>query len=414
MAKVDSKTKDKTVTEVPQPAPPSQPPAERDTYNWQQFEAELKTRENEIVSMLPPNVDPRKFVASAMAAIKQNPDLLLCTRRSLFTAVTKSAQDGILPDGREGVITSYNTKVSKHGEQDRWMPVAQWNPMAHGLRKRARELDKMLIDAQVVYDGDKFVWHQGDEPKIEHLPAQLGQVRGEGIGAYAIFKREDGTVLHREVMAKAEIETVHNQSKAKTSLMWTTFWTEGWRKTVIRRGIKSVPVSSNFEAIVRREDEHFDFGGAPETPGTIEGTMIPPRPKESDFANKDKPKPKTETPKTSEPDGRPEPPPIGEEVQQTGKLPDPEIPDSLRRQPEPEPEPEPEDDTAPSEAYMAASNLMDALEEKMPNVPDLDVFKKEGRANIEAQPGMTDEERDMLRGRFTTICLAEQKRRAKR
>lgn len=143
-----------------------------------------------------------------------------------------------------------------------------------------------------------------------------------------------------------------------------------------------------------------------------DGTLVPPRPKESDFANKDKPahdKPKA---KTSEPDGRPEPPPIGEQVQQTGKLPDPEIPDSLRRQPEPEPEPE--DDTAPSEAYMAASNLMDALEEKMPNVPDLDVFKKEGRANIEAQPGMTDEERDMLRGRFTTICLAEQKRRAKR
>lgn len=164
------------------------------------------------------------------------------------------------------------------------------------------------------------------------------------------------------------------------------------------------------------------------------GTMTPPRPQQSDFATKPaeakKPEPKTEAPKTE--DGRPEPPPLGEQVQEQVKeqvkgnqLPD--LPDSLRREPlptAPEAQPGPgeggmsgepeEDEAAPSEAYMGASSLLDALEEKMPNVEDLDTFKKEGRSNIEKQPGMTDDERDMLRGRFTTMCLTEQKRRAKR
>lgn len=232
---------------------------------WQDFEGELRNREREIASMLPTHISRERFLNSAIAAVKQNPDLLRATPRSLFAAVTKSAQDGILPDGREGVITIYNVK-------DEGM-VAQWNPMTYGLRKRARELDEIIIDAQVVCEGDKFLWHQGDEPKIEHIPAQLGQPRGKKIGAYAIFKRESGVILHREVMDYTMIETVRAQSKAANSLMWTKFSEEGYRKTVIRRGIKSVPVSENLEQIVRRDDDLFDFDAKPEN-----GVLTPPRP----------------------------------------------------------------------------------------------------------------------------------------
>ncbi len=80
------------------------------------------------------------------------------------------------------------------------------------------------------------------------------------LGAYAIFKREDGVILHREVMCESEIDDVRAQSKAKESLMWTKFKTEGWRKSVIRRGIKTVPVSESLEQVVHRDDELFDFG----------------------------------------------------------------------------------------------------------------------------------------------------------
>jgi phage recombination protein Bet len=151
--------------------------------------------------------------------------------------------------------------------------------------------------------------------------------------------------------------------------------------------------------------------------------LVPPRPQQSTFQQPKKPEPKKIPAKDPVGDGRPEPTPLGEAVQAKAAEPQPE--------PEPAPEPVPEtvveDDSenadqvveeiheaepAPTEAYMAASNLLDQLEETIPGCKDLDAFKKEGRMNIDKEPGLTDDERDMLRGRFTTMVLVEQKRRA--
>lgn len=229
---------------------------------WQEFEGEIKTRERELGSMLPSNVSRERFINSTIAAVKQTPDLLTASPRSLLAAVVKSAQDGLLPDGREGVILAFYDK--NKGEK-----VAQWLPMAHGLRKRARELDDIIVDAQVVYENDKFVWRQGDDPGLDHLPAQLGTPRGVMIGAYAIF-RKGADILHREVMDAGQIETARQQSKAPDSLMWKKFPEEGYRKTVIRRGVKTVPVSEPLEQIVRRDDEMFDLA----TPEKL--ALVPP------------------------------------------------------------------------------------------------------------------------------------------
>lgn len=220
---------------------------------WEDFETELKQREQAITSMLPQHVSKQRFINSAIAAVKQTPDLLTATPRSLFTAITKSAQDGLLPDGREGVITLYK---EKHG--DAWVKVAQWNPMTFGLRKRARELEGLIVNAQVVHEHDRFVRHEGDDPRLEHDPAPLGQPRGAMIGAYAIIRTESA-ILHREVMDAAQIQAVRAQSKAPDSLMWAKFTEEAWRKTVIRRAMKSVPCSESLDNIVRRDDDQFDF-----------------------------------------------------------------------------------------------------------------------------------------------------------
>jgi recombination protein RecT len=221
---------------------------------WQDFEAELHSREKSIAGLLPQHVSKQRFLNSAIAAVKQTPDLLKATPRSLFAAIAKSAQDGLIPDGREGVITMYNER-QKNGS---YLSVAQWNPMTYGLRKRARELDSILINAQVVHEHDHFVREEGDNPKIEHQPAPLGQDRGKMIGAYAVFRNDTG-ILHREVMDAEQIEEVRSQSKAPDSLMWKKFTQEAWRKTVIRRGIKSVPVSEKLETIARRDDDLFNF-----------------------------------------------------------------------------------------------------------------------------------------------------------
>jgi len=240
--------------DAPPPEEAPKPAKSKGLATYETFETELREREQSIVSMLPNHVSRERFINSAIAAVKQTPDLLFCTPRSLFSAITKSAQDGLLPDGREGIITVYNEKQKDNS----YLKVAQWNPMAWGLRKRARELDDIIVSTAVVHQNDAFTYQEGDEPRIEHKPAPLKEDRGNMIGVYAIFRR-GSEILHREVMNAAQVAQIQAQSKSATGIMWTKFAGEAWRKSVLRRGFKSVPVSENLETIIHRDDESFAF-----------------------------------------------------------------------------------------------------------------------------------------------------------
>lgn len=227
---------------------------------WENFQTELEKRATEIGSQLPSNVSRDRFLNASIAAVKQTPSILTATPRSLFAALTKAAQDGLLPDGREGVITVFNQKVPNTSPQQ-YENIAQWNPMFYGIRKRARELDGIIIDAQVVFAGDDFEYELGDSPFIKHKPKPRSEKSdaSAGLAVYAIFRHPTEGILHREVMWRPDVFDVMNQSRAKTSLMWTTFWTEGWKKTVGRRAAKSVPVSPALERLITRDDENFEF-----------------------------------------------------------------------------------------------------------------------------------------------------------
>ncbi|WP_296203198.1 recombinase RecT [uncultured Hyphomicrobium sp.] len=223
---------------------------------YEAFSSQITTREEELATILPPHISPAKFKQTALIAVKNEPSLLEADRRSLHQAITEAAEDGLHPDGREGTITVFREKQRDGSHKS----VAQWNPMIFGIRKRARELCDMVIDAQVVYANDKFIWHQGDDPRIEHTPASLGQDRGQPVGVYAIF-RVGSTVYHREVMSDKEVNVIKGHARGSDrSLMWNKFWTEAWRKTVIRRGIKTVPSVPALEAVISRVDRDFDFG----------------------------------------------------------------------------------------------------------------------------------------------------------
>lgn len=246
--------------------PPAQPPQQQRSTGtavapYEQFRQELVQRHDEIATLLPSTISLEAFQNVAIIATKQTPELLDCDRRSLHKAVTMAARDGLMPDGREGVILPQNEKVKdKATGKEHWIKSARWQSMIYGVRKRARQIDGIIIDAQVVYQNDRFVWYQGDDARIEHIPAQLGTDRGKMIGAYAIFK-VGNEVLHREVMTAAEIEVVHSISRSPEGLMWKKFTGEAWRKTVIRRGSKTLPCSDKLREVLERDDDSFDVSG---------------------------------------------------------------------------------------------------------------------------------------------------------
>lgn len=206
---------------------------------------------------LPPHIPVERFIRIVMTAINGDPDLVAADRRSLFESAMKCAQDGLLPDKREAAFVVFNTNVAKKGEPAKYVKKVQYLPMVWGLVKKVRNSGELeSITAHVVHENDEFSYSLGDSEAIAHTPLLKGN-RGQPVLAYAIAKTKDGGI-YREMMMRDEIDAVRNFSKAKDA--WTgPFQLEMWRKTVIRRLSKRLPMSTDLERTIQRDDETYDL-----------------------------------------------------------------------------------------------------------------------------------------------------------
>jgi recombination protein RecT len=218
----------------------------------------VSVRKSEITALLASHVPIEKFLAVASVAIQNNPDLLKVAPNILIREFSKAALDGLMPDGREGVVNVYNENYKDNSGQWQKRNTCSWIPMLYGIRKRAQELAGIIIDAQVVHAKDHFDWQQGTHPVIIHRPSQendSGQMRF----AYAVFRR--GTeILHQEVLRQSDITAIHSTVKSENSLMWRTFPGEAWKRSAVKRGAKSVPaVPGELATILDRNNVEHDM-----------------------------------------------------------------------------------------------------------------------------------------------------------
>ena len=211
---------------------------------------------------LPPQITPDKFVRVVMTALGQTPDLVMADRRTLYAACMKSAQDGLLPDGREAALVMFKDAVS-------------YMPMVGGILKKVRNSGELAtITSQMVYKNDRFrFWIDGDGEHIDHEPLMFGD-RGEAIGVYALAKTKDGA-LYVEVMDKAQVMAVKGASRAKGGPWAGAFEHEMWRKTAIRRLSKRLPMSTDLEAVIRRDDDFYEMNNGDEP--TTQGKTTKPK-----------------------------------------------------------------------------------------------------------------------------------------
>jgi recombination protein RecT len=197
--------------------------------------------------VLPPQIPVEKFVRVVQTAVMTNPDLAnpeKCEKRSLYASAMRLAQDGLLPDGREAAIVTFKGK-------------AQAMPMVAGILKKVRQSGELLsISAHVVYEKDAFDYVLGDDERIEHKPS-LEENRGRPIVTYAIAKTKDGGI-YREVMTEAQVQAVRKVSRSGDGGPWAgPFADEMRKKTALRRLSKRLPMSTDVEDIIRRDDDLF-------------------------------------------------------------------------------------------------------------------------------------------------------------
>jgi recombination protein RecT len=228
----------------------------------EQFRRDLEKMGPQFAYALPAHIPLERFNRCIMTALQNSPSLFKCTRQSLFNAAMKAAADGLLPDGREGAIVPFseNEDGRKSGDQAAWMP------MVAGIRKKARNSGELSdLYAHVVHEGDAFEYQLGDDPHIHHRPSLRGGRGRKIIAAYSIAVFKDGTKAY-EIMSIEEIEDIRKRYSKSKRGPWSDpiAYPEMCRKTVVRLHCKSLPMSTDLDDVVRRDDELYDLKGAAE------------------------------------------------------------------------------------------------------------------------------------------------------
>lgn len=204
-----------------------------------EFGVQLIEMKQHLAQALPAGIAADRFIRVTLTAIQLTPELLECDRKSLLLACLRAANDGLMPDGREGAFVVFRDSKRK-------TKTAQWMPMYQGLLKKVRNTGELRsISANVVYERDHFEYQLGDDERIVHKPA-MGE-RGKPVAVYAVAHLKDGAIA-REVMDAMQIRQVQAVSRATSEDgPWAKWPDEMARKTVLRRLYKRLPSSTEMD-----------------------------------------------------------------------------------------------------------------------------------------------------------------------
>jgi recombination protein RecT len=216
----------------------------------QQLSKDLASQAKAIESMLPPGMDPKRFLRTVINAISthaQSDALLKADRQSLFSACQKAAGDGLLLDGKEATLVTFKNQ-------------ATYMPMVQGLVKLARNSGEITtIIAHVVYKDDKFQYRPGIDEQPMHSPDWFAEDRGEPIGVYAVVTTKTGEKIC-SLMPKKRVLAIGNGGRNGHQYQPGTgaHFEEWWKKTAIKNVLKYAPKSTYLESALDHDNEGYD------------------------------------------------------------------------------------------------------------------------------------------------------------
>lgn len=196
-----------------------------------------------------------------LLAASRQPRLFDCTPRSFLDACIKSAELGLDFGGATGqayLVPFRNGPLSK--KHNRTVLDCVFIPGYQGLIELVyRGGSATYVDAQLVYQQDKFKYNLGSEPKIEFEPNLDVENRGDVKCAFAVIRLKDSPYPKIELMTKTQLLAIRERSKAKDSGPWQTDEPEMMRKTVLRRALKYIPKTPEIEQALEADNQLYDL-----------------------------------------------------------------------------------------------------------------------------------------------------------
>ena len=218
--------------------------------------AELDRRQSIIEQSAASLIDPVKMKGIVLSTFTRTPSLWECDPVTIARAVVEASQAGLMPTGSLGgayLVPFYNSKTGRKEAQ----LIIGYTGMVQ-LARRSGEVTR--CEARVVRQADEFDFGYGLDPYLNHIPA-LGlpeDAANPMTHAYAVAHFKSGE-RQFDVMSAAEILAIKARSKSKDhdgnpTGPWVTDEAEMWKKTVLRRASKLMPLTIEAQRVLDAEE----------------------------------------------------------------------------------------------------------------------------------------------------------------
>lgn len=186
-----------------------------------------------------------------LAVLNNNKTLLECTPESIQAAALQAASMGLTMNPSVGHCYFIPRAERTKAQGESWADynsnvkqIAYASPSYRGLIHSACRSGSVLdISAEVVFQGDEFQYY--GPLKEPHYIMSIKAKREEdyALGVFVVARLTHGLIKSMWMDTK-DILAAKSKSKNQGGLMWTTFWTEGYKKAAIRRAYKTLNISN--------------------------------------------------------------------------------------------------------------------------------------------------------------------------
>ena len=194
------------------------------------FSVMLNERLNSVSDALPEGFPKARFVNNAIALLNDNPEIAKFGKPQIMAGLMKGAFLGLDFMSRECYLIPYGNQLQYQTSYTGDVKLA--------MKYSTKPIRK--IESVIVREGDEFsTWTENGSTKYSYKPITFNNKNI--IGAFAVCVYEDGDQII-ETMSIEDLENTRSASKAKNSPAWTKFTGEMYRKTVLRRLCKRIPI----------------------------------------------------------------------------------------------------------------------------------------------------------------------------
>jgi recombination protein RecT len=160
---------------------------------------QIQSMTGEFQLAMPRGLEAVQLVRDAVTCLSRTPKLAQCDSTSVLGGLMTCAQLGLRPAvlGQAWLLPLWNSRARSF--------QAQLIIGYQGYTELAYRSSRIAsIDAEIIYENDKYDVEKGLKPRLKHKPMLFGD-RGEPIAYYAVAQMNPrGSKFH--IMAKADVE----------------------------------------------------------------------------------------------------------------------------------------------------------------------------------------------------------------